>query len=230
MKKLIVNADDFGYSKGVNRGIIESHTNGIVTSTSIMVDFPFSKEIKSVIRKYPKLGIGLHFVLVDENRRLMRIAKQVLKYLFLSKIERELERQIKKFISLTGSPPDHLNSHFHYHKWKRVLLIFLNYAKKYKIPVRGNEVKLNTGFYGFNQMTLKPESKNISVDGLINILSSLEDGITELMCHPGYIDSSSKNTPYNYEREIELKTLTSDRVRKFVSKENVKLINFKEIS
>lgn len=57
---LIVNADDFGYSYSINKGIIESHTNGIVTSTSVLVNAIAAHEAKDLI-KFPDLSIGLHF-------------------------------------------------------------------------------------------------------------------------------------------------------------------------
>ena len=57
---LIVNADDFGQSSGVNRGIIQAHCTGIVTSTSLMVRWPAATEASALSLKYPDLNIGLH--------------------------------------------------------------------------------------------------------------------------------------------------------------------------
>src|SRR5438552_8888952 len=59
-KFLIVNADDFGQSCGVNRGIIEAHQNGIVTSASLMVLWPAAAEAADYARRHPKLSLGLH--------------------------------------------------------------------------------------------------------------------------------------------------------------------------
>ena len=58
--KLIVNADDFGLSKAINFGIVESHLEGIVTSTSMMITMPAVKHAKSLAKNIPDLGIGLH--------------------------------------------------------------------------------------------------------------------------------------------------------------------------
>ena len=73
MKVLVVNADDFGYSSGINRGIIQAHEKGIVTSTSVMVDGPAAEEARN-LAKYQKLSVGLHFNITDENvkRRLLQ--------------------------------------------------------------------------------------------------------------------------------------------------------------
>src|SRR5438034_11679377 len=58
---LIVNADDFGQSAGVNRGIIEAHKAGIVTSASLMVCWPAAVQAAAYARKHPALSLGLHF-------------------------------------------------------------------------------------------------------------------------------------------------------------------------
>ena len=58
---LIVNADDFGRSPGVNRGIIEAHGSGIVTSASLMVRWPAAAEAAAYAREHPDLVVGLHF-------------------------------------------------------------------------------------------------------------------------------------------------------------------------
>ena len=59
---LIINADDFGYTQGVNRAIAEAHRHGTVTSTSFMVDAPGAAEAAELARQHPALGVGLHFV------------------------------------------------------------------------------------------------------------------------------------------------------------------------
>lgn len=60
MNKLIINADDFGYCKGVNYGIIEAHTDGILTSTTMMANMPGFDHAVELHRQHPKLGIGVH--------------------------------------------------------------------------------------------------------------------------------------------------------------------------
>src|SRR5262249_35706710 len=61
MKRLIVNADDFGLTSGVNRAVIRAHENGIVTSTTVMVNMPPFEEAAVMAGQYPSLGVGLHF-------------------------------------------------------------------------------------------------------------------------------------------------------------------------
>src|SRR5436309_14451808 len=60
MRFLIVNGDDFGASRGINRGILEAHHRGILTSTSLLVDTPWSEDAACLSRAAPDIGIGLH--------------------------------------------------------------------------------------------------------------------------------------------------------------------------
>ena len=92
-KYLIINADDFGYSYGINLGIIEAHTAGVVTSTSVMVDSIAAHEAKE-LTKFSGLSIGLHF----EVKEMVNIAA-------------ELERQIEKFVTIVGQMPSHIDTH-----------------------------------------------------------------------------------------------------------------------
>lgn len=64
MKKLIINADDFGLHPLINKGIIEGHQKGMITSTSIMPSAPYFKEAANLAAQNPELGIGIHLTLV----------------------------------------------------------------------------------------------------------------------------------------------------------------------
>ena len=67
MKKLIVDADDFGLTKGINQGILEAIEKGIITSVSVITTNPYFKEILNLAKKYPHLSVGIHFNLVTGN-------------------------------------------------------------------------------------------------------------------------------------------------------------------
>lgn len=229
MKQLIVNADDFGYSAGINKGIIQSHREGIVTSTSLMVDARKVDEAVKLSRENPKLGLGLHFVLTDEDNRAVRPIKQALSVVLIRRAESELQRQFEKFRSLIGELPDHLNAHFHFHKWPRIFPLFERLSEKYKIPLRDTDrVGLIDRFFGMNERTGLPEIKRISAENLLVILETLSEGAVELMCHLRLVTPDLKSS-YNFQREIELKTLTDKRVKNFIAKNKIQLINFSEV-
>jgi len=65
VRRLIVNADDFGFTSGVNRAIVKAHTDGVVTSATLMANGPAFCEVKELAKQFPKLSIGCHVVLID---------------------------------------------------------------------------------------------------------------------------------------------------------------------
>src|SRR5713101_9932691 len=111
MKYLIVNADDFGLSRGINRGIIEAYQKGIVTSASLMVDRPGSQEAAELYRKLrwlePELSVGLHVDLEKPMNDLPDV---------YWRIRNEVRNQVRRFEHLMGNSPSHLDSHHHVHR------------------------------------------------------------------------------------------------------------------
>src|SRR5204862_4716610 len=105
----IVNADDFGYSHGINRGIIEAHERGIVTSATLMVNAPAAAEAVELAAAHPNLSIGLHVNFTNEGERLIEFDDPAI-------CRAELHRQFETFRELMGRLPTHLDSHQHVHR------------------------------------------------------------------------------------------------------------------
>src|SRR6266404_4630864 len=106
-KYLIVNADDFGLSQGVNRGIIEAAEHGILTSASLMVRQPAAAEAASYARKHPQLTVGLH---LDLGEWVYQQGEWVPLYSVvsthdLSAVAGEVGRQFTQFQKLLGRAP-----------------------------------------------------------------------------------------------------------------------------
>ena len=114
---LIVNADDFGLSDGVNRGIIEAHEHGVVTGTSLMVRWPAAADAAVYCRQHPRLSSGLHIDLGEWMFREgeWRALYEVVPLEDPVSIEREVNRQVKIFREMVGRNPSHLDSHQHVH-------------------------------------------------------------------------------------------------------------------
>ena len=142
MKQLIVNADDFGYSKGINKGVLHAYKQGIVTSTSLMVNSVYAQDAVKIVKKEPLLGIGLHFVWRDDDNMIRRNIIHQLSRFTLKKVEEELIKQIRLFSGLVGKPPDHLNSHHHFHTLPHIFPIFRKHALQYQIPIRSDKIKV----------------------------------------------------------------------------------------
>ena len=116
VKHLIITADDFGASADVNRAVIEAYQKGILRYASLLVDAPAAQEAADLAKQYPGLGVGLHLDLCpgeSPNPTLWG-----LRYFFSLKwrrrLTREIERQIKKFISY-GLKPTHADGHINIH-------------------------------------------------------------------------------------------------------------------
>src|SRR5438876_8302919 len=115
---LIVNADDFGLSAGVNRGILEAHRCGIVTSASLMVRWPAAVETAAIARDCPGMSVGLHLDLGEWAFR--GGGWEQLYYVVDTEdsaaVSREMRQQLDRFWELTGNCPTHLDSHQHVHR------------------------------------------------------------------------------------------------------------------
>lgn len=226
--KVILNGDDFGYSKGINRGIIKTIENGILTSTSVMVNRPEADEVR-LLSKFRNISIGLHLDLTEENL-LLRWFKIL--YILIwprKKIEEEFKKQIDKFRSLTGKLPDHIDSHHHIHWITGFKPVVLEFARKNKIPVRCKNAKFNVSFYGRSWWD---DSEHVNPERMIDVLKGLKPGVHEIMCHPGYVDKELINTGTHYlkQRENEIESLTSREIIDFIEKNKyISLVSWNEI-
>src|SRR5579863_7393824 len=117
-KYLIVNADDFGQSRGVNDAVIQAHEHGIVTSASLMVRWPAAREAGEYARRRPQLGVGLHLDLGEWTYRNGSWAPlyEVVDESDADAVSEEVARQLQDFERLVGRPPTHLDSHQHRHR------------------------------------------------------------------------------------------------------------------
>lgn len=225
---LIVNADDFGQSPGVNQGIIKAFEKGIVTSTSLMVRFPTAGEAAIYAKEHPDLSVGLHFnigewVYRDYNWEPLYEVVPVNNSIGLA---RELARQLDGFQQLMGRPPTHIDSHQHVHKEEPLRSVAIAAAQTLNIPLRHYcPITYRGEFYGQSAEGY-PCHEYIGVNGLVDILSSLPHGVTELGCHPG--EDEGLDTMYRDERSIELETLCDPGIRSTIERESIVLCSFHE--
>ncbi len=230
-KCLIVNADDFGQSPGVNRGIITAHHDGIVTSASLMVRWPAVAEAAAYARKHPSLSVGLH---IDFGEQILRVGEWVPLYSVVpvqneSAVRDEISRQLDLFDRLVGHAPTHLDSHQHVHLREPARVILMEIARRLGVPLRNcsREVSYCGSFYGQADDGTTVHDV-ISVDGLIRILETLPPGCTELACHPA--SERDLQTLYSQERLEELKVLCDPRVRAALIAKGIVLRSFANIS
>jgi chitin disaccharide deacetylase len=154
VRRLIINADDFGLTPGVNHGILEAHGHGVVTSATLMANALAFGEAVELLQSAPRLGIGCHVVLVDgspvlgaaqipslidgrnEHKDGARFREGLSSFALLAmlgrlipdQIESEATAQIRK-IQSAGLSVSHLDSHKHTHMFPRVLQPLLRAAR-----------------------------------------------------------------------------------------------------
>jgi predicted glycoside hydrolase/deacetylase ChbG (UPF0249 family) len=225
---VIVNADDFGMSPSVNRGVIEAHERGIVTSASLMVERPAAAEAASYARERTELGLGLHAELTA-----WRVARLALPRRGAARsaaalerrVSAELRRQLDRFRSLCGRDPSHLDSHQHRHLWEGVRPFFEEAADELGVPLRRVDprVLFRGDFYGHDGRG-RPEPESVAPESLVGLLEGLEDGVTEVCCHPGYADEL--DDWYRVEREQEVRALCDARVAAAVESLGLRLCTF----
>lgn len=213
MRWLVVTADDFGITNGINRGVIQAHREGILTSASLMVDRPACEEAAALARRWRTLSVGIHLELDPGGA---------------GRIPAELDRQFARFTKLVGSAPTHADSHHDVHYDARVLPHVLAWARRVGVPVRGHSGAHHfSKFYG--QWGGETHLEQIGVDSLLSMLDTeVREGVTELNCHPGYVEPGFPSS-YAAEREEELRTLCDDRVRQAVGEKRIALIGFREL-
>jgi predicted glycoside hydrolase/deacetylase ChbG (UPF0249 family) len=218
-KRLIFNADDFGASTGVNQGILDCHTRGVVTSTSLMVTGRAVKEAVSMSGDHPELAVGLHWDVWGEDEREFDIKN-------LRAVRDEFHRQLDEFNRLLKRMPTHVDSHRHTHLEKHLFPLFEELVTPLGIPLRGNgRVRFIGGFYA--QWEWKVTNLDyVSLPFLEKMLhEEVKEGWTEFSCHPGYV-SADFSAAYLEEREAEVRTLTDYRARETIERLGIHLVSY----
>lgn len=223
MKHLIVNADDFGAGRGINRGIVEAHLNGILTSASLMVDMPGSAEGARLAAALPRLSLGLHAVFTGDD------GAPIVDFDDRQRCRSQLQGQLRRFEQLTGVLPTHLDSHHNVHRDPRLLPCFLEVAAEYRLPLRGHsQARYFSRFFG-QWDGGETHLEWIATANLVSILAAeIGPGVTELSCHPGYMESDFQSS-YAIERETELRTLCDPALRRAISEQDIALISFRAL-
>ncbi|RFU69913.1 chitin disaccharide deacetylase [Bacillus sp. V59.32b] len=247
MTKLIINADDFGYSKGVNLGIIEAYQNGVVTSATMMTNMPRAAHAAALALENPGLGVGIHLVLdcgapvcdhvpslVNEKGVFHKMAG-IEQFAELADIENEYASQIERFFAL-GLKPTHIDSHHHLHGHQKIYPTVERLAEKYRIPIRKvsanpqhmSNVKLQTAQY-FNHDFYGDELTLEYFIGLLDTVLPYETA--EIMTHPAYIDEPLlTGSSYALQRVRELAILTDKRVQEAIADKKIELVTYTEVA
>ncbi|WP_067516983.1 chitin disaccharide deacetylase [Endozoicomonas ascidiicola] len=225
--KLIVNADDFGLTRGVNLGIIEAFQQGIVRSTTLMAGMPAEQHAAELSRQNPNLKVGIHLrltagsAMANNVDSLLDVSGQLQNQSLFwdnqsmnpEEIEKELRAQIEHFLSL-GIELSHMDGHHHCHRHPLVAPITRKLSDEYQVPLRpDNEMTQYKGkSLGFSD---KFYGENLSSEHLLDIVKHHlgRVQVLELMAHPALIDEPLlEASRYATARTRELAILTSSEL------------------
>lgn len=248
---LIVNADDFGLSKGINYGIIEACKNGLVTSTTAMVNGEAISHAAQLSRCAPDLAVGIHFVLTQGESlsampgltRKGRLGKWIWQMaeegnLPLNEIAYELECQYQRFVELFGHEPTHIDSHHHTHMIAQVYPIVSAFARRKGVALRiDRQLATLSGLAqdaarssdGFAREFYGEAVSEALFLQTLDVSIQRDEKSLEMMCHPAFVDNTVMRSSYCYPRLTELDILTSESLRFAITERGYRLGTYRDV-
>ncbi len=252
MKRLIVNADDLGYSAGVDAGILRAYRDGIVTSTTLMTNVPGAMRAALLVRDAPRLDVGVHLVLtygrplsdpatvpslVGSDGAFLRPRSVVgTGRIRTEEALREYRAQHARGRELLGRDPSHVDTHHWVEEDPDVREAFIALARDTGAAVRSitpaiRDLARAAGLRTTDRYRRDFQHRgHIDTAALLGILVSLEDGVTELGCHPGEPDAGLEAiSSYARERPVELASIVDPAVRAKVDELGLVLSTFRDL-
>lgn len=248
---MITNADDFGFTRDVNSGIAEAHRNGVLTATTLMANGAAFDDAVRIAHETPSLDVGCHLVLIQGESlvdggpfptHLSDVVLQVMS----GRLQpyRELRVQIEKIVA-AGIRPTHLDTHKHTHVLPQVYRAVTRLAEEFgiryvRLPIPANN-RFVRGLYGLvagRSMVRTTDhfagfglTGTLRVDTFNEALRHLPDGLTEFMCHPGYLGSelAGAATRLKGSRPLELEALVARQTRETLAECGIELTNYRDL-
>jgi chitin disaccharide deacetylase len=226
-RHLIVNADDFGLSAGINRGVAEARERGVVTSASFMVCWPAARQAAASGRRWSGFSIGLHLDLGEwkNGDAGWQPCYERVSIEDADAVAAEIDAQLNAFRALVGRDPTHLDSHQHVHLREPVRQLMLERGARLSVPVRGlvGDVQYCGAFYGQDRDG-RPCPEAISRERFLAVATEPQASLIEVGCHPAAeVDFESM---YGIERVRELQVLCDPRLRAALVEAGFELASF----
>jgi predicted glycoside hydrolase/deacetylase ChbG (UPF0249 family) len=226
-RKVIVNADDLGYTPLTSAGIFAAWRDGVVTSASLMVRRP---DAEAAARRAADEGftdLGLHLDLGEWTCRGGRWQRlyEVVQLDDATAVRDECERQLDRFRALVGRNPTHLDSHQHVHRDEPVRSAARSIAARLGIVLRDASplVAYAGGFYG-QRGDGHPAPECLTAEAITAILAAATTAVVELGCHPGL--DPDLDTMYCHERRREVEVLCTPGLRDRLAAAGFELATF----
>ncbi len=246
--KLIINAEDFGMSESINKGICEGLKAGFLSSASLFMNAKYTEQAVQLIKENNFKNVGVHLNLtylapLSPNNKVNSLVEYNGNFHYMcsmpfyakyNEVKIELKEQIKKFYDY-GITPSHLDFHHYFYSSNEVYTAYLELAKEFELPVRSMN---KGGALLAQERGLKTTDFFIeefhngyapTINTLQSIALSIKDkaGTAELMTTAGYIDEYTTSQTNYLAREQELLHL-KEAFEKNVWKD-IELIDFTKL-
>lgn len=232
--KLVINADDFGYTKANTAGIVEGYQRGIIRSTTALCNMPYLEWGRDLAKDCADLGIGVHLTLTlgrsltgvksftDGQGNFLSKKEIYAAELDPDEVYAEWKAQIERYIEVFGHKPSHLDSHHSVHDFnEKQKAVALRLAQEYGLHLRRySPYQYVAGFFG----------PTATREDLLRLLEENAGRDIEIMTHPGYCDLELyRVSSYNVHRVQELDVLCSREVMDYVQDHGIELAHYDPI-
>ncbi|MBQ6804262.1 MAG: ChbG/HpnK family deacetylase [Clostridia bacterium] len=231
--RLIVNADDFGMTDGVTQGILNAMRHGMVSSTTMMVNMPGTKNAAMEIRRDPGIAAGLH-VNISIGRPLTHCPSLTRNGAFQKpgawggdesydeeELYREILAQYNAFEELTGKRPTHADSHLYTHqKFPKVRSAVMRLAGEMGIPVRDGQAagQIAAVFEGRFKLAPGETAEQLKEKCKMLLRELAAYPLAELMVHPAFADHwLMTHSSYHLQRTAEHAVLTDPEMMAYMA-------------
>jgi len=249
MSKLLIRADDLGYSEGINYGIEKSVRDGLIRSVGFMVNMPSSvhgyeliKNLQVCLGQHTNICVGRPLTdpklipsITNENGE-FKSSKQYRSanedFVVLHEVIIEIEAQYKRYKEIVGEDPHYFEGHAVQSEnfFKGLEIVAKKHNLKYLPFSMTNEPVIvgDTKVY-MSMESMKPDYNPF--DALVRVLDiPHEDGCDVFVCHPGYLDGFIiKNSSLLWPRPLEVDMLCDQETKEYIKKSKVKLVTYDDL-
>lgn len=249
MKKILLRADDLGYSEGVNLGIAKSVKDGLINNVGVMTNMPavlhgldLLKDEEVCFGQHTNICIGKPLTdpalipsLVQENGEFkaskdFRAAKK--DFVVFDEVVLEIEAQLKRFIEIVGDKPHYFEGH---------AVASDNFFKGLEFVANKHGLKYSGMSFGEKPITVGNTEVQITMDSMSPgydpfeslkkmVEKAKDDECHMLICHPGYLDKFIlENSSLTIPRTLEVEMLCDEKTKKYIKDNNISLITYDEL-
>lgn len=237
-KRIIINADDFGLTSGINYGILHAYLQHSISSISLMVNVPRTLEAIDIMKTYHIQCVGIHVnvtlgkpvsdmsavsSLVDESGEFHKSDWWFCHRANEDELILEFDNQIDLFVKLTGEKPKHINYHHRYDFYKNYPKLSKHLFEKYQLPMRLERDEPGYLYeYAVNQTYFLNHNDNLK--------KYLNDDLVEFPCHVGFVDKEIMEiSSLNMQRMEDSYIVNSQFFKEAYESLGYKLIGFEDI-